>query len=353
MVLCQRDVREAFEAERNGGRSREPGVAAASPARLSRTAIIGACWPVLFLFTMLLLFIQANTHQGPTSRLMILIWPFLLAAIPAPFGSTLLGWIAVSQIRRSSDRIYGLGLAVFDGLLFPLLALDATIIGFSVAACRFLSHSLHLSRGLAPLVILLLIGLSVVAAIVLDVWLIRRVWRAVNQPAKGPPAGWGLFWKTATAVFLVTVVLVAVLPFLWFAAWKVKVPNRYEELPSIPRRTITAPFIGNFSRGTVELLALAPHPSTNGPAWYPDGTLSDEPFPEFDARNWADGKLMREIAFKIHSRAGKPSSPVVRFSPESGVFGMGASSKWDDRNPATLTFVQAIACPPGVAITHI
>ena len=31
------------------------------------------------------------------------------------------------QIRRSQGRLYGLGLAVFDGLLFPLLALDTMI----------------------------------------------------------------------------------------------------------------------------------------------------------------------------------------------------------------------------------
>ena len=54
----------------------------------------------------------------------------------APIGATILGWIAVSQIHRSAGKIHGLWLAVFDGLLFPLLALDALVlvpIGFQLS----------------------------------------------------------------------------------------------------------------------------------------------------------------------------------------------------------------------------
>ena len=46
----------------------------------------------------------------------------------APIGTTALGWIAVTQIRQSPGRLGGLWLAVFDGLLFPLLAVDALIV---------------------------------------------------------------------------------------------------------------------------------------------------------------------------------------------------------------------------------
>ena len=52
---------------------------------------------------------------------------FLIPAFIAPLGATLLGWIAASQIRRSDGKQHGLWLAVFDGLLFPLLALDGLI----------------------------------------------------------------------------------------------------------------------------------------------------------------------------------------------------------------------------------
>jgi len=48
----------------------------------------------------------------------------LVPGLAAPFGTTILGWLAVSDIRRVNGRLSGLPLAVFDGLLFPLLVLD-------------------------------------------------------------------------------------------------------------------------------------------------------------------------------------------------------------------------------------
>ena len=57
----------------------------------------------------------------------LLALPFMVLGVSAPFGTTILGWIAVAQIRRGAGKLYGLGLAVFDGLLFPLLLLDAVI----------------------------------------------------------------------------------------------------------------------------------------------------------------------------------------------------------------------------------
>jgi hypothetical protein len=47
--------------------------------------------------------------------------------VTAPFGTTILGWAAVGEIRRSNGRIHGMWLAVADGLLFPLLLLDGAI----------------------------------------------------------------------------------------------------------------------------------------------------------------------------------------------------------------------------------
>ena len=51
--------------------------------------------------------------------------PLMVAAFGGP--QAILGWIAVSQIRRSAGKLCGRGLAVFDGLSFPLLALDVVI----------------------------------------------------------------------------------------------------------------------------------------------------------------------------------------------------------------------------------
>jgi serine/threonine protein kinase len=88
--------------------------------------------------------------------------------------SPILGWVAVSQIRRSEGRLYGMWLAVFDGLLFPLLALD----GLVVFVCfREESSDIHPFR--------ILLGLFVILAT--NTLIIRRVWRAVNKGSVTPP----------------------------------------------------------------------------------------------------------------------------------------------------------------------
>ena len=108
----------------------------------------------------------------------------------APVGVTILGWVAVSQIRRSAGKLYGLWLAVFDGLLFPLLALDGLIIGTFYLGLLLADQELkrfHAAPIGIPLVLLIPIVLGVVA--LADFFIIRRVWRAVNKGGAGvPPA---------------------------------------------------------------------------------------------------------------------------------------------------------------------
>jgi hypothetical protein len=59
----------------------------------------------------------------------------------ALFGTTILGWIAVSQIRRSMGRLQGMGLAVFDGMVFPLLVLDGILAGLILYAVTLVLHA--------------------------------------------------------------------------------------------------------------------------------------------------------------------------------------------------------------------
>ncbi len=159
-------------------------------SRFSRTAIVGACW-VIFSFIVVPPFIahEIETHEfwrhGPfASALMCFVWfVFIIPAFIAPLGVTLLGYIAVTQIRRSAGKLHGLGLAVFDCLLFPLLALNAFIIGVAAVGLR---NVLHLGAPVPNWVIslLLLAGLGILAALIaVNVLIIRRVWRAVNQSA--------------------------------------------------------------------------------------------------------------------------------------------------------------------------
>lgn len=97
----------------------------------------------------------------------------LLAAILviASVSTTILGWVAVAQIRRSAGRLYGLGLALFDGLLFPLLALDALIgwLGFLGWSRNYdATHN-------APFVLF--------TCVIVDFLIVRAVWRAVRPPS--------------------------------------------------------------------------------------------------------------------------------------------------------------------------
>ena len=116
-----------------------------------------------------------------------------ILGLAAPFGTTILGWIAVSQIRRSAGKIYGLGLAVFDGLLFPLFALTGLIGWFW--------HWVFVDLIRTPIIIAGRHGLSafermlvmnataftvlatVLTSLVVGFLIIRRVWRSVSKPS--------------------------------------------------------------------------------------------------------------------------------------------------------------------------
>jgi hypothetical protein len=109
----------------------------------------------------------------------------------APFGTTILGGVAISQIRYSRGRLYGLGLALVDALLYPLLALDI-LIGF---ACYALFHLLRYAiwTQSSPSAVWRFIAdspgcehilpvLIVLISLVVDRIVFKRVWRMINRP---------------------------------------------------------------------------------------------------------------------------------------------------------------------------
>ena len=169
-----------------------------APARLSRTALCGAVWAPCFLIVGMLFFMArpvavhaGDVPPGPQWWQIILSFTLLPLGVAAPFGTTLLGGIAISQIRRSAGRLYGLRLAVFDALVYPLLVLDALILTVGIFGVRY-----SVSRTLAPWEIvrpwasygwfwLALFGLIVVV----DWLIIRAVWRSARRPLVGVGAG--------------------------------------------------------------------------------------------------------------------------------------------------------------------
>lgn len=172
------------------------------PSRFSRAAIVGLAWTPLFFIAYAMAFsaqpVAAGEYHGPPWWQHLLMFTLLPLGLAAPFGTTVLGWIAVSQIRRSAGRLYGLRLAVFDGLMFPLLALDGLVIGLMLAASRacvdfYANPSVHSRPEVNPAVATkvanllaehhaISIAAAVLIVLIVDLFIIRHVWLAVNRP---------------------------------------------------------------------------------------------------------------------------------------------------------------------------
>jgi serine/threonine protein kinase len=170
--------------------------------RFSRKAIWGAVWAPLFFLVAVAVFMPFRVTVAPDSPppgpawwQIVLSVTLLPLGLTAPFGTTVLGWIAISQIRHSPGRLQGLGLAVFDGLLFPLLALDALICGVLFLLARAAWYSLAASPpsdifqpGFEVQASLLGAGVILTIVAVIDFYVVRRVWRAViKPPGNGQP----------------------------------------------------------------------------------------------------------------------------------------------------------------------
>ena len=173
--------RESAPSKPPGHSGSESGLTSAATnqeTRFSRTAIVGACWAPLFL----------GAFAGFYAAGFLAV-PLICLGATAPFGTTLLGWAAVSQIRRSAVRVRGLWLALLDGLLFPLLSLDALVVGGVwlgiVAYLTNPSASGAPDPGKAWTAYWWIIFAAAFISMLVDYLIIRRVWRAVNKPVDG------------------------------------------------------------------------------------------------------------------------------------------------------------------------
>jgi tRNA A-37 threonylcarbamoyl transferase component Bud32 len=119
----EREVREDLKRQSPAG-SRITAQEAREPrARFSRTAVAG-CIGILGILALVVYAVIGDSNlldEGPSNVLAVSGGVCLLL-------STFLGWLAVVQIRRSAGNARGMWLAVFNGLLLPLLALDVLLV---------------------------------------------------------------------------------------------------------------------------------------------------------------------------------------------------------------------------------
>jgi thioredoxin-like negative regulator of GroEL/predicted Ser/Thr protein kinase len=177
-------VYRAHRGEAAQGQTSRYGRTAGNPPRFSLMAILGAAWTLFFLAAMLSVTLgqeQFPQAYGSLSRLLLFL------GLAAPLSTTILGWLAAAQIRRSAGGLHGLELAVFDGLLFPLLGLDVLIsvlwlaLAKTAASWRGLNGSLFVNLWDFAFWLLLLI----VTCAAVDFLIVRRIWRGTSQPPEG------------------------------------------------------------------------------------------------------------------------------------------------------------------------
>jgi hypothetical protein len=156
--------------------------------RFSKTAIIGAVWAPFFfavLSTMFVFSVAVQTGSqppGPQWWQTLLALTLLPLGFLAPFGTTILGIVALTQIRHSAGKLCGLGLALFDALLFPLLFLDALIAVAWHVGLVSAGRAFGVTDQPSNVLVLLL---TVITSIVVDFLIARAAWRAVRQPVNG------------------------------------------------------------------------------------------------------------------------------------------------------------------------
>ncbi|MBE9474225.1 MAG: hypothetical protein IMY85_04985 [Chloroflexi bacterium] len=135
--------------------------------RISRLAIIGALLlPIGFL--LILFFIplgRSTTPTSPSTWQILFRFTLLPLSIIAPIASTVLGFISISQIRKSNGTIYGLPLAVFVSLFYPIIVLDLILIIIGWTFLGTIEGS-----SIIPLAWLFII-------LVIDYLIVRYTWR--------------------------------------------------------------------------------------------------------------------------------------------------------------------------------
>ena len=98
-------------------------------SRISRRALLGVIiLPFGFLLGLYLIPLSARITPAPPSTLQIIFgYMLLLLSIISPIAATTLGFLGIAEIRHSNGKIYGMPLAVFVGLFYPVIFTTAIL----------------------------------------------------------------------------------------------------------------------------------------------------------------------------------------------------------------------------------
>ncbi len=212
---------------RNLRRGKSPGSPTGdSPKVIPIAAKAGFVWIVLS-FSIFVWF-GVWTFLGNDLKSTLNMIPVLQFGCVAAVVSTACGWVAVHKICNSRGRLGGLGLALFDGLLFPLLALDGLILGFVFVGLKIFVdwvNRIYNYPFTDHFWISVWVLLTAVISALVDFVIIRRVWRTVNKvgpstlPAN-PPTATAPAQKESSAWKVYVPSVLAVLPmlFIWLCS---------------------------------------------------------------------------------------------------------------------------------------
>jgi len=170
-----------------GAAAPPPAVAAKDTVqpRLSRMALIGAIWAAFGLFAVIPALLLTRTvefsegrptslvHEQPAVAFTIFMGVLLFIGMGAPIGTTILGAISMSKIKRSGGRLHGLPLAFADTIFFPLLLVHgavAVMLGLLILTIMKLAG---VNAGLGALEM----GLLAMLPLIADFFIVRALWR--------------------------------------------------------------------------------------------------------------------------------------------------------------------------------
>ena len=159
----------------------KPGAARyTGPQKLSKLTVVGLIWALFFPMMVALSKVPINVaeDQAPPQWLtiaQIILIPLGWSAVIAP---TVLGMLAIDQIRKSNGRLYGLSLALFIAALYPLLALDWAVFWVCGQIAQSLLDQNAIGASLGKLITQVL---PTVACVLGDYFVVARAWLAVTE----------------------------------------------------------------------------------------------------------------------------------------------------------------------------